>query len=94
MPNNEPYTHGALPMLRRVLKRQGKLFQRDPTLTRARIAQCIIVGLIIGGLWFDLEVSAEDARCGQRCRCHSIVLAPRHVICAALREDQQNRAAS
>ena len=67
VPCNEAYTHGPLPMLQRVLKRQGKLFQRDPTLTRARLVQCVIIGLLIGGLWFDLQVSAQNARCGRHC---------------------------
>lgn len=59
-------------MLARVLKRQATLFKRDPTLSRARIAQVIVIGLLIGGLWFDLAPVPENARCaaalvGQRC---------------------------
>jgi hypothetical protein len=50
-------------MLQRVLARQVILFKRDPTLTRARIVQVIVVGLVIGGLWFDLDVTPQNARC-------------------------------
>jgi hypothetical protein len=64
VPLSARFACGRVPMLRAVLRRQAALFKRDPTLTRARIAQCIIIGLIIGGLWFQLDVNAESARCG------------------------------
>jgi hypothetical protein len=50
-------------MLWKVLKRQAVLFRRDPTLTRARIAQSLVMGFLVGGLWFQLEVSYRNARC-------------------------------
>jgi hypothetical protein len=49
--------------LKLVLKRQVTLFVRDPVLVRARMMQCIIFGLIIGGLWFQLGTDLDDTRC-------------------------------
>ena len=63
VPRRTPYTCGALPMMLHVLKRQATLFKRDPTLSRARIVQVTVIGLLIGGLWFDLAVTPENARC-------------------------------
>ena len=39
------------------------LFKRDPTLTRARLLQSTAIGLLVGGLWFQLAVSYQNARC-------------------------------
>jgi hypothetical protein len=68
-----PFTMPFPTMLKVVLERQAKLFNRDPTLTRARIMQCIIIGLIVGGLWFRHDINAISARCAvtalpPRCR--------------------------
>ena len=63
VPRGARYTHSSPAQLRLVLARQATLFKRDPTLSRARVAQCVIVGLIMGGLWFDLAVTATTARC-------------------------------
>ena len=62
VPTNKPYTQPAGAMLKLVLARQFKLFKRNPTLIRARIVQNIVIGLIIGGLWYNEPVTAANSR--------------------------------
>lgn len=64
VPTAERYALASLAMLRLVLARQAKLFVRDVTLVRARIGQCVVMGLLIGGLWFQRDNTLDDARCG------------------------------
>jgi hypothetical protein len=66
-PHSEKYPLGFLQQLKLVLKRQVTLFVRDPVMVRARMMQCIMMGLIIGGLWFQLGSDLDDTRCV----CHS-----------------------
>ena len=68
VPQHEHHAWGALPMLRRVLARQAVLFRRDPTLTRARLIQSTVIGLLIGGLWYQLSASYQDSRCVPPCQ--------------------------
>lgn len=63
VPLSERYPLPPLAMLKLVLARQAKLFVRDVTLVRARIMQCIVMGLLIGGLWFQRDNTLDDARC-------------------------------
>lgn len=81
MPLTERYPLPVLAMLRLVLARQAKLFVRDVTLVRARIAQCVIMGLLIGGLWFQRDNTLDDARCAPppltpRCRAARTARSP------------------
>eukprot|EP00892_Ulva_mutabilis_P001385 jgi/Ulvmu1/11247/UM073_0019.1 len=62
VPLAERYPLAPLPTLRLVLARQAKLFVRDVTLVRARVGQCVIMGLLIGGLWFQRDNTLDDAR--------------------------------
>ena len=64
-PNSERYAWRFAPMLSRVLARQRKLVSREPALTTARLVQCVVIGLVVGGLWFQLEVTARNARCAR-----------------------------
>jgi hypothetical protein len=60
--SQDRYALPLLQQLRFLLQRQKTIFLRDPTLVRARLMQCILMGLIIGGLWFNLDVTLADAR--------------------------------
>jgi len=62
VPNSEPHALQPGAMLRAVLRRQTQLFTRDKTLVKARLAQCAIMGLLMGSLFYDLSVSATDGR--------------------------------
>lgn len=62
MPHSEQYALNALQQIKLVLKRQVLLFVRDPVMVRARMMQCLVMGLLIGGLWFQLGTELDDTR--------------------------------
>jgi hypothetical protein len=63
VPKSERFAKPFPAMLALVLARQKALFVRDVTLVRARVGQCVIMGLLIGGLWFQEPVNLESSRC-------------------------------
>lgn len=61
---------GFLSTVAKLLQRQKTLMLREKTLVRARIAQCVIMGLLIGSLFVNLSVTPLDSRCALSCcRC-------------------------
>lgn len=62
MPHSEKVAMPWVQQLKLLLKRQVTLFVRDPVLVRARMMQSLVMGLIIGGLWFNLGTDLDDTR--------------------------------
>jgi hypothetical protein len=63
VPKRESYAWRFAPMLARTLALQRKLLLRDPALSSARLIQSVVIGLVVGGLWYNLDVSARNSRC-------------------------------
>ena len=63
VPHAEKYAQNIFQQLKLLLMRQLMLFLRDPVLVQARMLQCLVMALIIGGLWFRLGTSFEATRC-------------------------------
>ncbi len=57
-------TH-ALPQV--VLRRQWSLMTKDLSLLRGRLVQTVVIGLIVGGLFFNLQPTADDVAAFMGC---------------------------